>query len=349
MHKTKSTILIVDDTPENIDILTDTLHEIYKIKAALNGKKALEIAQKVPHPDMILLDVMMPEMDGYEVCQILKDNPITANIPVIFITAMNDEASEETGLNLGAVDYISKPISPSITKSRIKTHLALSNQNKELERQVHIRTKELQDSRLEIIRRLGRAAEYKDNETGLHIMRMSHYSRLIAESVIGESNEWTQLIFQAVPMHDIGKIGIPDSVLLKPGKLDNDEWELMQKHSQFGSDIIGEHDSELLQMAREVALSHHERWDGTGYPHALEGDAIPLSARVAAIADVFDALTSRRPYKEAWSIDKAIDFIKDNAGKHFDPNLVIHFELVLSKIVKIKEEFEETDAEEHDV
>ena len=340
----KSTILIVDDTPENIDILTATLHGVYKTKAALNGKKALEIAQKKPHPDMILLDVMMPDMDGYEVCQKLKENPLTAKIPIIFITAMSDEASEEKGLDLGAVDYILKPISPSITMSRIKTHLALSDQNRALESQVYARTKELDDSRLELVRRLGRAAEYKDNETGLHVLRMSHYARLIAESLVGESNAWTQLLFQAMPMHDIGKIGIPDHILLKEGPLDDDEWALMQQHSQFGSDIIGEHDSPLLQMAYEVALSHHEKWDGSGYPHGIEGEAIPLSARVAAIADVFDALTSERPYKEAWSTEKALGFIKEQSGKQFDPHLVKHFELMESKIIEIKNRFAESKA-----
>jgi putative two-component system response regulator len=339
MLEEKSTILVVDDTPENIDILSGILHDTYKVKVALNGQRALAIAQKKPHPDMILLDVMMPEMDGYEVCSILKKNPATANIPVIFITAMNDEQSEEKGLNLGAVDYIFKPISPSITKSRIKTHLALFDQNRELERQVYVRTKELVDSRLEIIKRLGRAAEYKDNETGLHVIRMSYYARLIAESFVGEANKWTELVFHSVPMHDIGKIGIPDKVLLKPGKLDSEEWALMQKHSEFGSDIIGEHDSDLLKMAKEIAHYHHEKWDGSGYPQGLKGEAIPLSARVAAIADVFDALTSERPYKDAWSIDKTISFIKENAGTHFDPELVGHFELVIPRIIEIKDTF----------
>ncbi len=341
MDSNKSTILVVDDTPENIDIVTGILHDTYKIKAALNGKKAIEIARKSPHPDMILLDIMMPEMDGYEVCKILKEDPITAKIPIIFVTAMSSEENEEKGLELGAVDYISKPISPSITKARVRTHIALSDQNKELERQVYLRTKELNDTRLEIIRRLGRAAEFKDNETGLHVMRMSHYSRLIAEKVVDDAS-WTELLFQASPMHDIGKIGIPDTILTKDGKLDEDEWKMMTQHPVYGAKIIGTHESGILQMAREVALNHHEKWDGSGYPSGLKGEDIPLSARIVAIADVFDALTTDRPYKKAWSVEEAIEYIYDNSGKHFDPVLVESFKSVVPKILEIKANFAET-------
>lgn len=342
MNGMKSTVLVVDDTPENIDILTSVLQDTYKIKAALNGEKALKIAQKVPQPDMILLDIMMPGMDGYEVCQKLKSDPLTAKIPIIFITAMSSQENEEKGLKMGAVDYISKPISPSITKARIQTHLALSDQNRELERQVFLRTRELHDTRLEIIRRLGRAAEFKDNETGLHVMRMSHYSKLIAESLFGEANDWTELLFQAAPMHDIGKIGIPDNILLKPGKLDEDEWNLMMKHPLFGAEIIGKHESGILAMAYDVALNHHEKWDGSGYPNGLSGEAIPLSARIAAVADVFDALTTERPYKKAWSIEQAMHYIDENSGLHFDPQLVEHFKLVFSKVLEIRAQFPET-------
>lgn len=336
----KRTILVVDDTSENIDIMNGILQDTYKIKVALNGKKAIEIAKKSPQPDMILLDIMMPEMDGYEVCRILKNDPITAKIPIIFITAMGAEENEEKGLNLGAVDYIHKPISPSITKARISTHIALSNQNKELERQVSIRTKELNDTRFEIIRRLGRAAEFKDNETGLHVIRMSHYSRLIAEKIVDDI-KWTELLFQAAPMHDIGKIGIPDHILLKKGKLDEKEWDIMMKHPEFGADIIGEHTSDILQMAREIILNHHEKWDGSGYPSGLKEENIPLSARIVAIADVFDALTTERPYKHAWSVEEAIEYIYDNSGKHFDPTLVECFQSVISEILEVKSKFAE--------
>lgn len=338
----KNTILIVDDTPENIDILSGILESDYKIKVALNGERALTIANKTPKPDLILLDIMMPGMDGYEVCESLKSNPATQSIPVIFVTAMSEDEHEEKGFTLGAVDYITKPIKPSITKTRVKTHLALANQNRALEKKVQIRTKELNDSRLAIIQRLGRAAEFKDNETGLHVIRMSHYARFIAESYIDDANSsWPELLFQAAPMHDIGKIGIPDCILLKKGKLDDDEWALMREHPKFGAEIIGQHESGLLALAYEVALTHHERWDGKGYPQGLEQDEIPLSARIIAIADVFDALTTERPYKKAWSIEEATQYIKDNAGSHFDPNLIPHFVRSLPRILEIKREFEE--------
>ncbi len=343
----EQTILVVDDTPANIDLLTDILKDDYRVKAAINGEKALKIVRGEQKPDMILLDIMMPGMDGYEVCRIIKSDPMTRGIPIIFITAMSEEADEEKGLELGAVDFITKPISPAITKARIRTHLALYDQNRELEKKVASRTEELKKTRLEIIQRLGRAAEFKDNETGLHVIRMSHYSRLIAETVMQEANEWTELLFQAAAMHDIGKIGIPDRVLTKPDGLDDTEWELMKQHPLFGAEIIGEHHSELLQMAREIALAHHEKWDGSGYPHRLSGDSIPLSARIAAVADVFDALTTERPYKEAWSVEKAAQYIEENAGTEFDPKVVAAFRSALPHLLKIKQKFVETVEFEH--
>nr|CRH05694.1 Putative Response regulator receiver modulated metal dependent phosphohydrolase [Candidatus Magnetococcus massalia] len=334
----KPIILIVDDTPENLDVLGGILRKTYKVKAALNGEKALRIASMDPKPDMILLDVMMPEMDGYEVCERLKGDPGTKDIPVIFVTAKTETEDERRGLELGAVDYITKPISPPIVEIRVKTQLALYNQQRELERMVQVRTKELLETRLEVIRRLGRAAEFKDNETGLHVIRMSHYSRLMADSM-NISEAWTDLVFHASPMHDIGKIGIPDAVLLKPGKLDDDEWDIMRRHPEYGFEIIGEHSSELMQMSREIAINHHEKWDGTGYPNGLKGEEIPLSARIVAIADVFDALTSERPYKKAWSVEKAVAIIDEGAGTHFDPQLVPVFHEVLAEVLEIKEQY----------
>lgn len=339
----KATILIVDDTPENIDILSELLSHDYKVKVALNGQRALVIANKQPRPDLILLDIMMPDMDGYEVCERLKSDPATHNIPVIFVTAMSDDLHEEKGFAMGAVDYITKPIKPSITKTRVKTHLALAHQNRELEKKVKLRTKELNSTRLEIIQRLGRAAEFKDNETGLHVIRMSHYAKFIAESYINDNqSDWPELLFQAAPMHDIGKIGIPDSILLKKGPLEESEWGLMKQHPKFGAEIIGKHDFGLLALAYEVALAHHERWDGSGYPDGIVGEEIPVSARIVAIADVFDALTTERPYKKAWSVEEAINYIKENSGSHFDPNLVQHFIRSLPRIIEIKKEFIET-------
>jgi cyclic di-GMP phosphodiesterase len=337
---TKQSILVVDDTPENIQILNGVLRSHYKIKAAPSGEKALKIAQSASPPDMILLDIMMPEMDGYEVCQKLKANPVTAKIPIIFVTAMSETADEKKGLDMGAVDYITKPINPAIVLARVRTHLALYDQSRELEKKVRERTAELSNTRLEIIRRLGRAAEYKDNETGLHVIRMSHYSRLIA-SQMKANEEWVECLFHAAPMHDIGKIGIPDANLLKPGKLNDEEWEVMQKHPEYGGEILGEIDSELLKMAKEIAINHHEKWDGSGYPRGLQGEEIPLTARIIAIADVFDALTTERPYKKAWPVEQAVKFITENSGSHFDPELVNVFQNALPDILKIKEQYAE--------
>jgi len=336
----QQTILVVDDTPENIDVLNGILRNDYKVKAALHGDKALKIAMSVPQPDIILLDIMMPDIDGYEVCQRLKANPKTAKIPIIFITAKVEIEDEAKGLALGAVDYITKPVSPPIVLARVKTQLALYDQNRELERKVYERTIELNNTRLEIIRRLGRAAEYKDNETGLHVIRMSHYSRLIAEKM-GLDDEWCELLFNAAPMHDIGKIGIPDSILLKKGKLNDEERELMNHHSEYGGEIIGDHDYPLLAMAKEVALTHHEKWDGSGYPNQLAGESIPLAARIIAIADVFDALTSERPYKKAWTVEDTMKMLDENAGSHFDPAIVPVVHEVLPEIIKIKSQYEE--------
>lgn len=328
----KPTILIVDDVPDNITVLSNILAG-YSLKAANNGAKALEIASRF-RPDIILLDIMMPEMDGYTVCMRLKRDLHTKNIPVIFVTAMDDVTDEARGFELGAVDYITKPVSPPVVRARVKTHLNLYDQNRALEHLVHERTKALNKSRLEIIHRLGLAAEYKDNETGMHVIRMSYYCKVMA-TAIGMSKEEAELILHASPMHDIGKIGIPDNILRKAGKLTAQERAIMEKHTEIGARIIGEHDSPLLDMARTVALTHHERWDGTGYPHGLKGEEIPLSGRIAAVADVFDALVSKRPYKKAWPFEKAVAVIKEESGKHFDPGLVKVFLANLDEIIEL--------------
>lgn len=339
----KPIVLVVDDTPENIDILSGVLRNEFKVKAALNGKQALKIASQDPKPSIILLDIMMPEMDGYQVCDALKSDPATQNIPIIFITAKNEEKDEELGLKKGAVDYITKPISPSIVIARVKTHLALYDQSLALEGMVQARTVELQHTRKEVIARLGRAAEFKDNETGLHVIRMSHYSRIIAEA-LEYGDEYSDLIFHAAPMHDVGKIGIPEAILQKPGKLDDQEWAVMRTHPTIGCEIIGEHEDKLLSTAREVALTHHEKWDGSGYPQGLKENDIPLSGRIIAVADVFDALTTKRPYKEAWPVEKAINLLKEEKAKHFDPHLVDLFIENLDQVLSIKEQFGEPDS-----
>jgi putative two-component system response regulator len=337
----QATILVVDDTPDNIDLLSRILRPAYKVKAALNGLRALAIATTPPLPDMILLDVRMPGMDGYEVCRQLKAHPASANIPVIFVTAMSDEQDEERGLSLGAVDYVTKRISPVIVRARLRTHLALHRQNLELERKVRERTEELLETRLEIIRRLGRASEFRDNETGLHIIRMSHYSYLMARE-LGVNQSWADLVLNAAPMHDVGKIGVPDDILLKPGRLDPEEWALMSRHPEIGAEIIGDHGSDILRMSREIALCHHEKWDGSGYPGRISGANIPLSARIVAVADVFDALTSERPYKHAWPVAEALDHIFGQSGQHFDPAVIEVFRRVQPRILEIKELYAES-------
>lgn len=336
----KETILIVDDMPENIDVLRGILRENYKLKVATDGHKALKIANSEPQPDIILLDVMMPEMDGYEVCKRLKENHSTKDIPVIFVTAKDAITDESYGFDIGAVDYISKPVSAPLVLRRIQTHVHLYNKKRLLSSLVKEQTRIIDETRLQIIRRLGRAAEYKDNETGLHVMRMSYYSQQLALA-IGMSEEEAELLLNAAPMHDIGKIGIEDKVLLKPDKLDEDEWGLMQQHPQIGADIIGEHDSILLKTAREIALTHHEKYNGKGYPNGLKGEEIPIMGRITAIADVFDALTSERPYKKAWTVDEALKIIKEEAGEHFDPVLVDTFIEIMPEIIKLKEKYSE--------
>lgn len=338
---TQSTILLVDDVADNIDILNAILSPHYRTRVALNGEKALRIAGSANPPDLILLDIMMPGLSGYDVCQQLKANPDTRDIPVIFVTAMSEVEDEKRGLELGAVDYITKPVSPPIVLARVRTHLALYDQNRELARQVRERTAELFNTRQQIIRRLGRAAEFRDNETGNHIIRMSHFCRLIgAAAGLGEKS--VEILYNASPMHDVGKIGIPDHILLKQGKLDNEEWAIMRRHPEIGAEIIGQHSDELLQTAWMIALCHHEKWDGSGYPSGLKGEQIPLMARIAALADVFDALTTVRPYKRAWSVEEAVSFIESQAGSHFDPALIEPFKRVLPDMLRIREEFSDS-------
>ncbi len=335
--KHKSRILIVDDVPGNITTLAVNLQEEYELIIATNGGDALDAASLEP-PDLILLDVIMPGMDGYEVCRRIKAIPELCEIPVIFLTSMSEMQDEQKGFEVGAVDYVIKPISPSLVRARIKTHLALYHQTQRLEQQVLARTEDLVKTRRQIIVRLSRAAEYRDNETGNHIIRMSHYARLIAQAG-GQEERFTELLYNAAPMHDIGKIGIPDSILLKPGKLDASEWEVMCQHPAIGAGIIGHHEDELLQMAYAIAIAHHEKWDGTGYPNHLKGNNIPLAARIAALADVFDALTSDRPYKAAWSVEAAVRVVEEGAGQHFDPHWITPFRSALPAMIRIKSEY----------
>ena len=332
-------ILIVDDEPNNLQLLRQILKDQYTLAFAKNGAEAIRISGE-QQPDIILLDVMMPNMDGHEVCIRLKGDPKTNPIPIIFVTALDASTDEQTGFDLGAIDYISKPVSAPVVRARVKTHLRLYHQKMACEETVQERTAELRKTRLNVIQRLGRAAEFKDNETGLHVIRMSHYSRIIAKS-LGWDDKACDLLLQAAPMHDVGKIGIPDNILLKPGPLNDDEWTVMKSHPEMGAEILSGDESKLLVMARTIALHHHEKWDGSGYPNGVAGEDIPIEARIIAIADVFDALTTERPYKSAWSVEDAIEVLRKDSGSHFDGNLVQIFIDSISQVLEIKERWAE--------
>jgi putative two-component system response regulator len=301
-------ILLVDDEASNLQLLRQILQDHYRLLFAKDGPRAIELARQ-ERPDLVLLDVMMPGMSGYEVCAALKADALTGAIPVLFVTALTDTADELEGFAAGAVDYITKPVSPPIVRARVRTHLSL------------VRMDELRASRLAIVQRLGLAAEYKDNETGMHVIRMSHFSRILGVAA-GLSEQAADDLLHAAPMHDVGKIGIPDRILQKPGPLDKDEWPVMQSHAAIGADIIGKHAGGMLALAHDIALTHHEKWDGSGYPRGLAGEAIPLAGRIVAIADVFDALTSVRPYKQAWTVEAAVAYLVEQKGRHFEPALV---------------------------
>jgi putative two-component system response regulator len=316
-------LLLVDDEATNLQVLRHILQDDYRLLFAKDGDKALELANR-EHPDLVLLDVMMPGMTGFEVCQRLKAEQATRGIPVIFVTALTDVPDEAKGFEVGAVDYITKPVSPPIVKARVRTHLSL------------VRVEELRETRLQIVQRLGKASEYKDNETGLHVIRMSHYAQILARAA-GFAEKAADDLLNAAPMHDVGKIGIPDAILQKPGRLEEDEWAVMRQHPEIGARIIGEHDSPLLTLARSIALTHHERWDGTGYPNGLRGEEIPVEGRIVAIADVFDALTSVRPYKPAWSVEDAVELLRREKGSQFDPELVELFLGCLPEILAVRE------------
>jgi putative two-component system response regulator len=342
----RPTILIVDDTPENLMILGDILQPTYRVLAANSGRRALQIVAGDPKPDLILLDVMMPDMNGYAVLAQLRQSPRTSDIPVIFVTAMDGTEDEERGLDVGAVDYIVKPMRPSIVLARIRTQLELKqardwlkDRNAVLEAEIARRMTENQWIQDVSIHALAHLAETRDPETGNHLRRTQAYVRALAEALrehprfaafLGSSHTLETLV-KSAPLHDIGKVGIPDHVLLKPGKLTADEWIVMKTHARLGAEAIeqaeqeSDHEVEFLAVAKEIARHHHERWDGAGYPDGLAGDAIPISARLMALADVFDALISRRVYKPPLPFDEAQAIIVAERGRQFDPDVVDAF------------------------
>mgnify|MGYP003951153393 CR=1 FL=1 len=363
----KPTILVVDDTPDNLSLMRELLRKDYQVQLANGGERALKLAALQPQPDLILLDIMMPVMDGYEVCRRLKADAATRDIPVVFLTAKADVEDEKRGLELGAVDYITKPISPPVVLARVKIHLALKahadflrDKSDFLEAEVSKRTREvlaIQDVTIlamatlaetrdldtgNHIRRTdsrdGRRNCRRDLDTGNHIRRTQHYVKALAEKLRTHprfasvlTDNYIQMLFKSAPLHDIGKVGIPDRILLKPGRLTPEEFEIMKTHTTLGRDAI-EHAEiqlgmpvEFLSTAKEIALSHQEKWDGSGYPQGLAGEAIPLSARLMAVADVYDALISRRVYKNSVPHEQAVAIIQEGRGVHFDPDITDAF------------------------
>ncbi len=361
----KATVLVVDDTPDNLALMNGLLKDDYKVKIANSGEKALKIATSDSPPDLILLDIMMPGMDGYDVCQRLKHNPETMNIPVIFLTAKTEAEDEKRGLELGAVDYITKPISPPIVMARVKNHLALKamadflrNQNDFLELEVDKRTREVMAIQDVTILVMASLAETRDSDTGNHIRRTQYYVKALAERLrdhprfgwfLTEPN--INMLFKSAPLHDIGKVGIPDRILLKPGRFEPHEFEIMKTHTTLGYDAIVHAEKALgtnvdfLSFAKTIALSHQEKWDGSGYPHGLAGDDIPIPARLMAVADVYDALISRRVYKEGMPHEKAVQIMIEGRGTHFDADMFDAFVDIQEEFRAIARRFVDSDAD----
>lgn len=344
-------ILVVDDEAVNLKLLDRMLRgQGYENLILVQDSREVLNAYREHQPDLILLDINMPHIDGYQVMEQLKGLGDPLLPPIVILTAQRTQDYLLRALDAGARDFISKPFDRNELLMRVRNlldaqlaHRVLYNQKDVFEQMVRERTRELHHTRLQVVQRLGMAAEYRDEETGCHILRMSHMCALLAKE-IGWSDADCDLILNASPMHDIGKIGIPDAILLKPGKLEGHEWEVMKTHASIGAKLLEDEDSNLIRMARDIALTHHEKWDGSGYPQGLGGGAIPQAGRIAALADVFDALTSERPYKKAWTVEAAVELIKENSGKHFDPTLVEVFLRKLPCIVAIKEKFVEPEA-----
>lgn len=323
-------ILVVDDDPTNLALMRQTLCEHYSMVFASNGTQAMRAAER-HDPALVLLDIQLPDFDGYEVCRRLKADPRFAHTPVIFVTTLSEVGDEEAGFAVGGVDYIVKPASPPIVRARVRTHLSL------------VKVEQLERSHRDSIYMLGAAGHYNDNDTGVHIWRMAAYARALAEAA-GWSQERCSMLELAAPMHDTGKIGIPDAILRKPGPLDEEEWRVMRTHSRIGHEILCTSSSPVFQLAAEIAHYHHERWDGTGYPDGLAGQDIPHSARIVAIADVFDALSMQRAYKQPWPMDRILDYMLSNSGQHFQPELIDLFQSILPRIMELQEHWNAQEA-----
>ncbi|MBI1317609.1 MAG: response regulator [Candidatus Hydrogenedens sp.] len=350
MSETRARILIVDDTPANIHVLMEALKDTYAITAATSGAKALDIARGETPPDIILLDIMMPEMDGYEVCRQLKEDVRTERIPVIFITALTEEDDEARGLDLGAVDFVTKPFRPGIVKSRVRNHIELKRHRDNLQCLVNEQVEEIADSHIATIFAMSKLAESRDDDTGKHLERTQIYCRMLAEQLAKLEelkpiidSRYIETIFHASPLHDIGKVAVPDAVLCKPGKLTDDEFAIMKTHTMRGAEtlfLVAKRypSNEFINMGLDIARWHHEKWAGGGYPDGISGREIPLCARIMAVSDVYDALTSKRCYKEAMPHDKAASILRKDAGTHFDPMVVEAFEAIQHEFDHIRGE-----------
>jgi len=348
----KRSVLVVDDTPDNLSVIGGILRGQYVVKVAPSGERALQIVASDSPPDLILLDIMMPEMDGYEVLRRLHADPRTAGIPVIFVTAMDNDTDEQKGIDLGAVDYITKPVSPPILLARVRNHLMLKEARDYLKDEKRFLERRLTAIQNVAIHAFASLAETRDDETVNHARRMQHYVRALAVQLKDHprfaaalSEETIYLMFQSVPLHDIGKVGIPDKVLLTPGPLGPKDLEIMKTHTTIGHDaivraqqVLGA-DAEFLKYAREIVYAHHERWDGSGYPRGLRGEAIPIAARFTALADVYDVLISRRPHKSPFSHQEAAETVIAARGAHFDPDIVDAFSKIQHTFAEIATRF----------
>ncbi len=352
MNPTRHTILVVDDEPLNLQVMEAMLIPLgYDVVLAKNGEECLDMIGQCD-PDLILLDVMMPGLNGFEVAKRVKSDPDTSIIPIVMVTALREVSDRIKALESGADDFLTKPVDKTELRARVQSLLKVKAYNdhmrdyqKSLESEVALRTRELNKAldtiktgSLDTIYRLSRAAVYKDEGTGSHIKRMAHYAAAISRAM-GFDDAMVETVLYATPMHDVGKIGIPDRILLKPGKLDPDEWDIMKQHTVIGSKILEGSDAEFIKLGEVIALSHHERWDGSGYPKGLQGEAIPLIGRITALADVFDALTTERPYKKAFGIEKSFQIIREGTGSHFDPAVVDAFFGIEDELLDIRKRF----------
>ena len=333
-------ILVADDSEDIRNLFGVMLKPEYDLKFAVNSDETLAGADTEPLPDLILLDVEMPELDGYEVCARLKANPSLSHIPVIFVTARSDPKDQARGLLAGAVDYITKPISAPITMLRVRTQLALQDQRRALEEQIQQRTEELHDTRLELIRRLARAMEFREGGLTNRVIRISQYVDLLSQT-LGLKSKVVEILSQAAPLYDIGKMGVPEHILTKSDKLNDKEWEAMRKHAEIGAGLIGEHKDPLLEQARVMALTHHERWDGTGYPKKLKSSEIPVPGRIMALADAFEAMTSTQRHRSPVSSMEAAKKIAAESGKQFDPSVVAAFMKVVKEFDEVRGKYKD--------